>query len=152
MLEDILKSINSNLEKIANSLGASDNKLSCECHLDTEKIIAKVEPVNVKGPVVNQPVFDPVQQVTISQQPIQQAAPVIQQPVQQMPQAMPISNIQQSFTQEQLAVAMSNAVSAGKMGIIQNILQQLNVQALTQVNPADYNKLATMLQEAGVKV
>ena len=69
-----------------------------------------------------------------------------------MPQAMPISNIQQSFTQEQLAVAMSNAVSAGKMGIIQNILQQLNVQALTQVNPADYNKLATMLQEAGVKV
>ena len=47
---------------------------------------------------------------------------------------------------------MSNAVSAGKMGIIQNILQQLNVQALTQVNPADYNKLATMLQEAGVKV
>lgn len=148
MLEDILKSINSNLEKIANSLGASDNKLSCECHLDAEKIIAKVEPVNVKGPVVNQPVCDPVQQVTISQPQIQQAAPVIQQ----MPQAMPISNIQQSFTQEQLAVAMSNAVSAGKMGIIQNILQQLNVQALTQVNPADYNKLATMLQEAGVKV
>ena len=156
MLEDILKSINSNLEKIANSLGASDNKLSCECHLDAEKLIANVEPVNVKVPVVNQPVCDPVQQVTISQQPvqqpIQQAAPVIQQPVQQMPQAMPISNIQQSFTQEQLAVAMSNAVSAGKMGIIQNILQQLNVQALTQVNPADYNKLATMLQEAGVKV
>lgn len=152
MLEDILKSINSNLEKIANSLGASDNKLSCECHLDAEKLIAKVEPVNVKEPVVNQLVCDPVQQVTISQQPIQQAAPVIQQPVQQMPQAMPISNIQQSFTQEQLAVAMSNAVSAGKMGIIQNILQQLNVQALTQVNPADYNKLATMLQEAGVKV
>lgn len=148
MLEDILKSINSNLEKIANSLGASDNKLSCECHLDAEKIIAKVEPVNVKGPVVNQPVCDPVQQVTISQPTIQQAASVIQQ----MPQAMPISNIQQSFTQEQLAVAMSNAVSAGKMGIIQNILQQLNVQALTQVNPADYNKLATMLQEAGVKV
>lgn len=148
MLEDILKSINSNLEKIANSLGASDNKLSCECHLDAEKLIAKVEPVNVKGPVVNQPVCDPVQQVTISQPPIQQAAPVIQQ----MSQVMPISNIQQSFTQEQLAVAMSNAVSAGKMGIIQNILQQLNVQALTQVNPADYNKLAAMLQEAGVKV
>lgn len=152
MLEDILKSINSNLEKIANSLGSNDDKLSCECHLDAEKLIAKVEPVNVKEPVVNQPVCDPVQQVTISQQPIQQAAPVIRQPVQQMPQAMPISNIQQSFTQEQLAVAMSNAVSAGKMGIIQNILQQLNVQALTQVNPADYNKLATMLQEAGVKV
>lgn len=47
---------------------------------------------------------------------------------------------------------MSNAVSTGKMDIIQNILQQFSVQALTQINPADYNKLATMLKEAGVNV
>ena len=39
-----------------------------------------------------------------------------------------------------------------KMNAIQNILQQFNVQALTQINPSDYNKLATMLKEAGVEV
>ena len=60
--------------------------------------------------------------------------------------------MQESFTQEQLARAMSNAVSAGKMNVIQGILNQLGVQALTQINPTDYNKLAVMLKEAGVEV
>ena len=57
-----------------------------------------------------------------------------------------------NITQEQLAVAMSNAVSTGKMDVIQGILKQFRVQALTQINPADYNKVATMLKEAGVEV
>ena len=38
------------------------------------------------------------------------------------------------------------------MNVIMEILGKFNVQALTQINPADYNKLATMLREAGVNV
>ena len=99
----------------------------------------------------------------VAQQPnntvVPQTQTQISQPVQNsesaqspQPASIPTAQVQNSFTQEQLAVAMSNAVSAGKMNIIQNILQQFGVQALTQINPADYNKLATMLKEAGVNV
>ena len=100
-------------------------------------------------PVTQQP------NTTVVTQPQTQISQPVQSPeaVQaSQPTSIPTTQVQNSFTQEQLAVAMSNAVSTGKMDIIQNILQQFGVQALTQINPADYNKLATMLKEAGVNV
>lgn len=125
MLEKILEDINSNLIRIANVL-------------ENKKIVEEPETA-----VVNQKVTD----VKISQ-PTQTTiqANVIPATV------IPATPQTESFTQEQLAVAMSNAVSAGKMNVIMEILGKFNVQALTQINPADYNKLATMLREAGVNV
>lgn len=125
MLEKILEDINSNLIRIANVL-------------ENKKIVEESETA-----VVNQKVTD----VKISQ-PTQTTiqANVIPATV------IPATPQTESFTQEQLAVAMSNAVSAGKMNVIMEILGKFNVQALTQINPADYNKLATMLREAGVNV
>lgn len=125
MLEKILEDINSNLIRIANVL-------------ENKKIVEEPETA-----VVNQKVTD----VKISQ-PTQTTiqANVIPATV------IPATTQTESFTQEQLAVAMSNAVSAGKMNVIMEILSKFNVQALTQINPADYNKLATMLREAGVNV
>lgn len=125
MLEKILEDINSNLIRIANVL-------------ENKKIVEEPETA-----VVNQKVTD----VKISQ-PTQTTiqANVIPATV------IPATTQTESFTQEQLAVAMSNAVSAGKMNVIMEILGKFNVQALTQINPADYNKLATMLREAGVNV
>lgn len=125
MLEKILEDINSNLVRIANVL-------------ENKKIVEEPETA-----VVNQKVTD----VKISQ-PTQTTiqANVIPATV------IPATPQTESFTQEQLAVAMSNAVSAGKMNVIMEILGKFNVQALTQINPADYNKLATMLREAGVNV
>lgn len=125
MLEKILEDINSNLDRIANVL-------------ENKKIVEEPETA-----VVNQKVTD----VKISQ-PTQTTiqANVIPATV------IPATTQTESFTQEQLAVAMSNAVSAGKMNVIMEILGKFNVQALTQINPADYNKLATMLREAGVNV
>lgn len=125
MLEKILEDINSNLIRIANVL-------------ENKKIVEESETA-----VVNQKVTD----VKISQ-PTQTTiqANVIPATV------IPATPQTESFTQEQLAVAMSNAVSAGKMNVIMEILGKFNVQALTQINPVDYNKLATMLREAGVNV
>lgn len=153
MLETILQSINQNLERIAKAqeeanilikeqtkpiaIGADIGNAECAqamvntTLLDIKQPISKVEeiPVNVEV----QPQLAPVEPT--------QPAPVI-----------PTTTVQESFTREQLAVAMSNAVSAGKMNIVQGILQQFGVQALTQINPADYNKVATMLKEAGVNI
>lgn len=144
MLEEILKNINSNLERIAKAL-------------ETENIEVDAEMVHGAAEQFRQPVMAP-QTVAVQtpQKPIQTQIPQMSQtPVVQpaMPvQSIPTASVQESFTQEQLAVAMSNAVSAGKRDVIQGILQQLGVQALTQINPTDYNRVAAMLMEAGVKV
>ncbi len=131
MLENILSEINKNLERIANSLECNKNMK------ETATAEVKQTPNDVS-------VATPVQAVpTQYVKPAQHVIPATVIPA--TPQA-------ESFTQEQLAVAMSNAVSAGKMNVVMEILGKFNVQALTQVNPADYNKLATMLREAGVNV
>ena len=139
MLETILNQINSNLEKIAKAQERRNELLENQIASNLKLEDKTQEEQNVlKG----------IPQV------ISQVQPAVQQQVQVQNQAnaIPTTPTQESFTQEQLAIAMSNAVSVGKMDIIQNILQQFGVQALTQINPNDYNKVATMLKEAGVEI
>lgn len=134
MLEEILKSINSNLERIAKAIESKTNIIETT---NPSTQIQKSTPE--------------VRQATIPAQALPQTP--MSQPIVQNQTTIPTTTqAQESFTQEQLAVAMSNAVAAGKMNVIQGILQQFNVQALTQINPSDYNKVATMLKEAGVEV
>ena len=132
MLEKILEDINSNLVRIANVL--ENKKIVEEPETETAVVNQKVTDVKISQPT----------QTTIQANVI--PATVIPATV------IPATPQTESFTQEQLAVAMSNAVSAGKMNVIMEILGKFNVQALTQINPVDYNKLATMLREAGVNV
>lgn len=140
MLEETLKLINQNLERIASAI-EKKNESAPKLASGDNTAFQNNNPINV--------VSVPEQ---ISVQPQVNAAPV-QAPVSQVVStAIPVTQTNTTFTQDQLAVAMSNAVTAGKMSIIQNILQSFGVQALTQINPNDYNKLATMLKEAGVEV
>ena len=135
MLEEVLKNINFNLERIANILEKKEN---------TAK---KIENSNQNITAIPQ---NPMPQTAVPSMPTANTAVMPQ--INKESQGIPTTEVQESFTQEQLAVAMSNAVATGKMGIIQGILQQFGVQALTQINPADYNKVATMLKEAGVNI
>ena len=145
MLENILQSINSNLERIAKT-----QEETVKFMKEPVKISAQDIQETVK--VIENTMKDAVQ-VEAIQAPVQVNAQVnAQVPQTPMQQTIPTTQVAESFTQEQLAVAMSNAVAAGKMNVIQGILQSFGVQALTQINPADYNKVATMLKEAGVQV
>ena len=139
MLETILNQINSNLEKIAKAQERRNELLENQIASNLKLEDKTQEEQNVLKGIP---------------QGISQVQPAVQQQVQVQNQAnaIPTTPTQESFTQEQLAIAMSNAVSVGKMDIIQNILQQFGVQALTQINPNDYNKVATMLKEAGVEI
>lgn len=134
MLEKILEDINKNLERIAEAIEIKvglDEKHRSENKIGTSIGEAKNEMCG--------------ESVVSSTEAIKQSMPINQ--------AIPVqAQTEKSFTQEELAVAMSNAVSAGKMNVIMGILAQFNVQALTQIDKKDYNKLATMLIEAGVKV
>lgn len=132
MLEEILKDINNNLKRIAD---AEERRVGIDMGVQNSaqteaSIIAQTNNANTVVASI------PTEKVNLITENI----------------AVPVANTVESFTQEQLALAMGNAVSAGKMGIVQNILAQFNVQALTQVKPEDYNRLATMLKEQGVEV
>lgn len=138
MLENILNEINKNLERVAKALESSADQVAT----------TKIGIVGEVGNTVPEHVSQPLSQTTV------EPMPQIPQPVQpQAPQVPGVPTTEpQGFTQEQLAVAMSNAVATGRSDIVMNILKAFNVQALTQINPLDYNKVATMLQEAGVKL
>lgn len=142
MLEEILKSINENLLKIANALEGQKN-------LESVKKIDE-NPQNI-GALPN---TMPHVQTPVMQTERMPAEPVAKLQFQAttavVPQAIPTA--QANFTMDQLAVAMSNAVNAGKMNTVLEILHSFGVQALTQVNPNDYSKLATKLKENGIEV
>ena len=145
MLEKILEDINSNLIRIANALENSNLQTK-----EAEKFFT--DTINELRPDTNKTaVSTPIGQTHTDVSVVTPVQPVPTQCA-KPETSIPATPQTESFTQEQLAVAMSNAVSAGKMNVIMEILGKFNVQALTQINPADYNKLATMLREAGVNV
>lgn len=82
-------------------------------------------------------------------QPVQMAAEPVIQPA---TNAIPVSTVVQTYTQDQLAIAMSRAVEMGKMAEIQNILLGFGVDNLMALNPNNYNDLALKLREIGVEV
>lgn len=162
MLEEVLKSINSNLERIAKTLeskvkapeiGVAGEKLACATAPENKNVVSI--PVRTVEPLGNMP--NPYNNQNTPQ--VANSTNTIPTTLNQVPAYVSVSTQtqipiapQEGFTQEQLAVAMSKASIAGKSNVIQGIFQQFGVQTLTQINPVDYNKVATMLKEAGVEV
>lgn len=80
-------------------------------------------------------------------QPIAQAQQLqIQQPV------VPTSHTAQSYTQDQLAVAMTALCDSGKLDAVMGILAQFGAETLMQVPKEQYSALATMLRGAGANI
>lgn len=74
-------------------------------------------------------------------------------PQYQMPaQQLPTSHVAQPYTQEQLAIAMTSLVDAGKLAVAQGIMQQFGVMALTEIPPERYPDVAVKLREAGASI
>lgn len=98
----------------------------------------------------------PVPQAPVPQAPVPQApvpqAPVPQAPIPQAPVNIPTTNVAQSYTQDQIAIAMTGLVDAGKGAVLQGILQQFSAQSLMQINPGQYGEVATKLREAGAAI
>ncbi|RAK21112.1 hypothetical protein B0I26_10364 [Anoxybacillus vitaminiphilus] len=90
----------------------------------------------------------PVQQP--AQQPTQQAEQLVQQPVQQAPQPVPTSA--PSYTLDQLAVAATQLVDAGRREELVQLLSSFGVQALTALPKEQYGAFATKLREMGAKI
>jgi len=104
---------------------------------------------------------DPVQQFPM-QQPMQQpnlsavpTAPPVQpvpeqQPTVQQPQSVPTSA--PTYTMDQLAVAATQLVDAGRRDELVQLLASFGTQALTALPKEQYGAFATKLREMGAKI
>lgn len=92
----------------------------------------------------------PVQQAPMQQAPMQQ--PVAPTQPQQAPVQQPVPTTTQTYTQDQLAVAATQLMDAGKLQELHGLLQQFGVQALTQLPKGQYGAFATALRQMGAKI
>ena len=105
-----------------------------------------IAPVKLKVP--KQEV--PKQEVPKQEVPKQAVAPVKQEAPAQAVPAVPTSN--PGFTMDQLAVAATQLMDAGKRDDIISLLSTFNVQALTGLPKDQYGAFATSLRGMGAKL
>lgn len=117
------------------------------------------DPVQVpqEAPVVSvMPVDQPiVPQAVAAAVPV--AQPTVQVPVAPAtatPQAAPsaVPTTVQTYTQDQLALAASTLVDAGRFSEVQALVASFGVQALTQLPRELYGAFATQLRALGAKI
>lgn len=116
--------------------------------------VAPVQPIAQVTPAAasTQPAVSTAAPVPTAQSPVQQ--PVVQTPVTevQQPAAIPTSHVAQSYTVEQLQMAMAPLVDAGKMKEIRGLLNGFGVPSIMDLQPDQYGALATALRGMGAQI
>jgi len=79
------------------------------------------------------------------------AMPLVQPPV-PGPAAGTVPTTAQTYTMEQLAVAATQLVDAGRRGELVNLLAAFGVQALTALPKEQYGNFATQLRAMGARI
>ena len=116
---------------------------------DVENIEVNVEPIKDSPVQQNQlPTQQPVQSVPV-QQTVQQTVPT-QQIVQTVQTAVPVT--EKAYTLEDLQRASSTLVQAGKIQLLQGLLQEFNSLALTTLPVEQYGAFALRLRELGAAI
>ena len=126
---------------------------------DVENVAVNVEPFKdspAQQPQV--PIQQPVQPVqpvqTAPTQTVQQTVPVqpVQQPVQTQPVQTAVPVAEKAYTLEDLQRASSTLVQAGKIQLLQGLLQEFNSLALTTLPVEQYGAFALRLRELGAAI
>jgi len=103
------------------------------------------------------PVQEPVPAAPVSVQPpagvpTAPAAAPAQAPAPTQPPAPAVPTTTQTYTMEQLAVAATQLVDAGRREELVQLLSQFGVSALTQLPKEQYGAFATALRQMGAKI
>lgn len=117
---------------------------------EVENVAVNVEPF--KDSTVQHaqvPIQQPVQSVPV--QTVQQTVPV-QQPVQTQPVQTAVPVAEKAYTLEDLQRASSTLVQAGKIQLLQGLLQEFNSLALTTLPAEQYGAFALRLRELGAAI
>lgn len=109
----------------------------------------KDSPVQQTQLPTQQPVQTVPTQQTVPSQTVQQTVPV-QQPVQTVQTVVPVA--EKTYTLEDLQRASSTLVQAGKIQLLQGLLQEFNSLALTTLSVEQYGAFALRLRELGAAI
>ena len=117
---------------------------------DVENVAVNVEPIKDSPMQQTQvPIQQPVQTVPVQPvQTVQQTVPV--QTVQTVQTAVPVA--EKAYTLEDLQRASSTLVQAGKIQLLQGLLQEFNSLALTTLPVEQYGAFALRLRELGAAI
>lgn len=119
---------------------------------DVENVAVNVEPIKDSPVQTVQPVQTavPVQAVPVQTQPVQSVP--VQQPVQTQPVQTVVPVAEKTYTLEDLQRASSTLVQAGKIQLLQGLLQEFNSLALTTLPVEQYGAFALRLRELGAAI
>lgn len=152
--EELLSFINffSNNAIAQSQVGVQDlkeNQINIPTNTVSTVPITQQTPIN---PIITQPIPQvTVQTNTVPNTPPMQQNPQNMQPNQVVPTTqVPVST--QTYTMDQLAVAATQIVDAGRRVELVNLLTSFGVQALTALPKEQYGAFATKLREMGAKI
>lgn len=137
------------------ALAAAMTQGACAQQTTGQKTEAPATPAHPSSPTTP---ATPVE----AQQAAAPATPDVQAPMASVPDqgasvpnpatTVPTAPVAQTYTMEQLGVAMTGLVDSGKLEIANQILGKFGAQTLMQVPPEYYPQLATAMREAGAVI
>ena len=151
LLDEIIARYGSAVENVAVNVEAFKDSPVQQTQLPTQQPVQTVQTVPVQTQTVQQTV--PVQTVqTAPTQTVQQTVPTQQtvQTVQTVQTAVPVA--EKAYTLEDLQRASSTLVQAGKIQLLQGLLQEFNSLALTTLPVEQYGAFALRLRELGAAI
>lgn len=140
LLDEIIARYGNAVENVAVNGEAFKDSPVQQTQLPTQQ---PVQTVPVQQTVQTQPVQ------TAQTQTVQQTVPT-QQPVQTVQTAVPVA--EKTYTLEDLQRASSTLVQAGKIQLLQGLLQEFNSLALTTLPVEQYGAFALRLRELGAAI
>ena len=142
LLDEIIARYGNAVENVAVNVEAFKDSPVQQTQLPTQQPVQSV-------PVQTAPT-QTVQQ-TVPVQPVQTAVPTQQTvPVQPVQTAVPVA--EKTYTLEDLQRASSTLVQAGKIQLLQGLLQEFNSLALTTLPVEQYGAFALRLRELGAAI
>ena len=142
LLDEIIARYGNAVENVAVNVEAFKDSPVQQTQLPTQQPVQTVQTV-------------PVQTVqTAPTQTVQQTVPVqtVQQPVQTQPVQTAVPVAEKTYTLEDLQRASSTLVQAGKIQLLQGLLQEFNSLALTTLPVDQYGAFALRLRELGAAI
>lgn len=142
LLDEIIARYGNAVENVAVNLEAFKDSPVQQTQLPTQQPVQTVQTA-------------PVQTVqTAPTQTVQQTVPVqpVQQPVQTQTVQTAVPVAEKTYTLEDLQRASSTLVQAGKIQLLQGLLQEFNSLALTTLPVEQYGAFALRLRELGAAI
>ena len=146
LLDEIIAKYGNDVENVAVNVEPFKDSPVQQIQVPIQQTVQQTVPVQQ----TQVPIQQPVQTV---QQPVQtQPVQTVQQPVQTQPVQTAVPVAEKTYTLEDLQRASSTLVQAGKIQLLQGLLQEFNSLALTTLPVEQYGAFALRLRELGAAI